>query len=212
MVMALADFPPERMRPTALILNLFVASLTLVNFARTKNVKPKACLPLLLGSLPLAFLGGRYTLHDQLYKTLLAFTLLVAAGRLWMPKKEREEEAGVPVLPGLVVGATIGLLAGLTGTGGGIFLTPWLIFSGWQGARNAAGTSCLFILFNSVAGLVAKPQQLANLPIGLEWLVAGAVAGGLFGSWMGSRRLELAQLRKLLGVVLILAAIKLLIS
>ena len=205
MVMALCDMESAQMRPTALVLNLFVASLTVYRFHKAGHMHPKACIPLLAGSIPLAFLGGATPLSAAVYKALVGVCLAAASARLLFTQPA-DQENGVPPLPGVMTGAVIGLLAGLTGTGGGIFLTPCLIFAGWQGARNAAGTSALFILVNSVSGLAAMPSSLAALPSGMPMYVVAAIAGGLIGSWLGSRRLEIPRLRQVLALVLAVAA------
>ena len=208
MVMALATWPVAQMRPTALVLNIFVATLTVVRFHRAGYVRWKACVPLVLGSVPVAYLATLQPIPDRAYKLLLALCLMVSAGRLLMKQPEQEEK-GIPPLGGFLVGAGIGLLAGLTGTGGGVFLTPLLILACWQGPRAAAGTSAFFIWMNSWAGIIAKPSALADLPPGMPIYVTAGVIGGLLGSWLGSQRLQASRLKQLLAVVLLSVAVKL---
>ena len=103
----------------------------------------------------------------------------------------------------------IGLLAGLSGTGGGIFLTPLLVLAGWTRTHNAAGLSGAFILVNSVSGIAGLMTGGITLPAALPGWIAAVVAGGLIGSWLGARRFSILQLRRVLALVLVIAAVKL---
>jgi uncharacterized membrane protein YfcA len=166
-----------------------------------------------LGSIPLAFIGGGLTLPIGVYKPLAGVVLLVAAGRLaWTAARAAAaEEAAprVPFLPAVGIGGVIGLLSGLVGTGGGIFLTPLLLFAHWSGARAAAGISTAFILANSISGLLGNVAAVAALPPALPiWLLAVA-AGGLAGAEAGARRLGTVGLRRALAAVLVVAGLKL---
>ena len=155
--MALVGIAPETMRPTALALNVFVATIVVVRFWRAGHLPWRQLLPLILGSIPLAFLGGTIDLPGEVYRPLVALVLVVGAWRLatsGSTERPDAEAAGVPPVLGVASGAGIGLLAGLTGTGGGIFLTPLLVLAGWTRTRDAAGLSGAFILANSVSGLV----------------------------------------------------------
>lgn len=212
--MALVGLGPEVMRPTALSLNVLVAAIVVVRFARAGYLAPRPLLPLVAGSMPAAFLGGAIQLPGEIYRPLVGAVLVAAAARLATSQPAATEPPpAVPLLGGVVSGAAIGLLAGLTGTGGGIFLTPLLVLAGWSGARHAAWISGAFILVNSLSGLAgligpggggldALPSQL---PL---WLGVVAV-GGLIGSWLGSARLSILSLRRALAVVLVIAAVKL---
>ena len=153
--MALVGVPAAVMRPTALVLNLFVASIVTVRFAMAGHLPWRSLVPLAIGSVPAAFIGGSIDLPGELYRPLVAAVLVVGAWRLATapPPVDDANRPGVPWIAGIVSGATIGLLAGLTGTGGGIFLTPLLVLAGWTGTRDAAGLSGSFILVNSIAGL-----------------------------------------------------------
>ena len=121
----------------------------------------------------------------------------------------REAMNAVPTLPGLAVGALIGLLAGLLGIGGGILLSPVLLLAGWADARVTAATSAPFILVNSAAGLVNVAGSSGALPAGIGWWILAAVLGGAIGSWVGARHAPEPRLRQALGVVLLLASVKL---
>jgi uncharacterized membrane protein YfcA len=211
--MALVGVAPATMRPTALALNILVASIVTVRFQLAGQVRWRAVLPFLLGSVPFAFVGGALTLPPGVYKPLAGVVLLVAAGRLFLTAGRaaatEEPEPRVPAVPAVLSGAGIGFLSGLVGTGGGIFLTPLLLFVRRSGARAAAGMSSVFILGNSISGLAGNVAAVQGLPGPLPvWLAAVAV-GGLVGAELGARRLGTADLRRALAVVLVIASLKL---
>jgi uncharacterized protein len=209
--MALVGIPAATMRPTALVLNLFVATIVVVRFARVGHLPWRSLIPLAIGSIPTAFIGGSIDLPSELYRFLVAAVLVFGAWRLATvpPPPDDENRPGVPWLPGIVTGAMIGLLAGLTGTGGGIFLTPLLVLAGWTGTRDAAGLSGSFILVNSTAGLAGLLTAGFVLPAELPLWIGAVAAGGLIGSWLGAARYSILNLRRALAFVLLLAAGKL---
>jgi uncharacterized membrane protein YfcA len=209
--MSLVGVAVTVMRPTALVLNLFVATIVVVRFARAGHLPWRNLVPLAAGSIPLAFIGGTIELPGELYRPLVALVLLVGAWRLATTSTATDlaEHPGVPTLPGLVAGATIGLLAGLTGTGGGIFLTPLLVLLAWTGTRDAAGLSGAFILVNSLAGLGGLLIGGFTLPTAIPLWVASVVAGGSIGAWLGAARFSVLGLRRVLAAVLVVAAAKL---
>ena len=208
--MALLGVAPDVMKPTALVLNIAVAIVVTVRFARAGFVQPMALVPFLLGSVPLAFLGGAIHLPPSVYKPLVGAVLLVAAGRFGLMRGQPEEfPLRAPFALAVLSGAALGLLAGLTGTGGGIFLTPLLIAAGWAGTRFAAGSSALFILANSASGLAGAIGSAAELPAAIPLWLAAVAVGGLVGSELGSRRLPAIGVRRALGGVLLIAGLKL---
>jgi uncharacterized protein len=209
--MALVGVAPETMRPTALVLNLFVATIVIVRFARAGHLPWRNLVPLAAGSIPAAFLGGSIDLPGEIYRPLVALVLVAGAVRLATASTvtDDEEHPGVPIIPGVLAGATIGLLAGLTGTGGGIFLTPLLVLASWTGMRDAAGLSGAFILVNSISGLAGLLIGGVSLPSAMPLWVASVAAGGLIGSWIGAARFSILNLRRALALVLLLAAGKL---
>jgi uncharacterized protein len=208
--MAIVGVAPDVMRPTALVLNLFVASIVVVRFSRAGHLPVRHLLPLVAGSVPAAFVGGLVELPGEIYRPLVAIVLLAGAWRLATAGSPEDGAVhGVPVVGGIVAGAAIGLLAGLTGTGGGIFLTPLLVLAGWAATRDAAGLSGAFILANSVSGLAGLATGGVTLPPGLPLWVGAVVAGGLAGSWLGAHRFSILGLRRALAVVLVIAAAKL---
>lgn len=210
--MSVVGMSPAVMRPTALVLNLFVATIVIIRFHRAGALPWRQLVPLAIGSVPAAFLGGVIHLPGELYRPLVAVVLLAGAWRLATATTSVEAEAarpGVPFLPGIAAGAGIGLLAGLSGTGGGIFLTPLLVLAGWTRTRDAAGLSGAFILVNSISGIAGLLTGGITLPDALPAWIGAVVVGGLIGSWFGASRFSILQLRRVLALVLVIAAVKL---
>jgi uncharacterized membrane protein YfcA len=207
--MALFGVPPEVMKPTALTLNIAVAFITTVRFHRAGHFSWSLSWPFIVSSVPLAFIGGAIALPDAVYRVVVGLTLLFAAYRLFWYNDLEQIVVPPPRIAALGSGAAIGFVSGLTGVGGGIFLSPLLLFMGWANFRETAGTSAVFILLNSTAGLFGHISSVESLPpAAFVWAVA-AVAGGLIGSEMGVRRLAEATLRRLLAAVLLVAGLKL---
>jgi uncharacterized membrane protein YfcA len=210
--MSLVGVAQVVMRPTALVLNLFVAAIVIVRFHRAGALPWALLVPLAMGSVPAAFVGGGIDLPGAVYRPLVAAVLLAGAWRLWSARITEAggtQRPGVPWVPGIAAGAGIGLLAGLSGTGGGIFLTPLLVLAGWTRTREAAGLSGAFIGVNSISGLGGLLLGGFSLPDALPLWVVAVVAGGLLGSWLGAARFSILQLRRVLALVLVIAAIKL---
>lgn len=211
--MAFFGAPTPIMRPTALVLNLFVASIATVRFYRAGLFSWERFWPFALGSIPLAIVGGAITLPGHWYRTLVGLVLWTSAVRLWIGPVRRAAEGHAPARAVAVgCGAGIGLLAGLTGTGGGIFLSPLLLFMGWTSIKETGGISAAFILANSLAGLAGSPSSVRHLPPELPIWVVAVVIGGAIGSDLGSRRIGTPVFRRLLGVVLVIAGAKLIFS
>jgi uncharacterized membrane protein YfcA len=209
--MALFNVAPETMRPASLTLNIFVATIALVQFYRAGCFSRSILWPFALASIPAAFLGGWLTLPAHAFKIAVGFVLLFAAGRLvWKPVADSAHP--IPKIPALTCGAAIGLLSGLTGTGGGIFLSPLLLMMGWAETKQSAGVSAAFILVNSVAGIIGLLTKPVTFPPRLPYWIVAAVVGGLIGSELGRRRLTNPTLRRLLAVVLVIAALKLILT
>lgn len=212
-LMALFGIPEPTMRPTAFALNILVASITLFRFYRAGAFSWATFWPFAVGAVPIAYAGGKIELPAHTYNPIVGVVLIVAALRLVTSFKSVADKPlrKPPLVAAVPVGAAIGLLSGLTGTGGGIFLSPVLILMHWSDARKTAGVSAAFILVNSIAGLSGKLTESAALPHSIWlWLIAVA-AGGLLGSTLGSRRFDLLTLRRLLAVVLFAAGVKLLL-
>jgi uncharacterized protein len=209
-VMALAGLAPAVMRPSALVLNLIVAAIAAVRFARAGHFCWRLFWPFAVASIPFAFLGGAITLPDAVYRRLLGVVLLFAAYRLWRVFGGGGSLRTPSLLTALLWGAAIGMLSGLTGVGGGIFLSPLLLLARWAEPKPTAAVSAAFIWVNSFAGLLAKPASLAALPPGIPLWAIAAAAGGILGASLGSRRLPGLALRRLLALVLLVAGGKLL--
>jgi uncharacterized membrane protein YfcA len=209
--MALVGVAPETMRPTALVLNICVASFAVVRFWRAGLVDPRLVLWLAIGAAPFAFLGGAVTLPGDLYRPLVGVVLMAAAARLLLPiafAANREPRRPSPFIAA-PTGAAIGFLSGLTGTGGGIFLSPILLFRGWAATRNASGVAVTFILCNSVFGLLGNLASVQRLPAALPLYIGAVLLGALVGTALGIKRLPSAMILKALGVVLVIAGLKL---
>lgn len=209
-VMAFLAVAPEVTRPTALVLNLFVASIAAVQFCRAGYFSWKLFWPFAAASVPFAFIGGMIKLPTSVYKVFLGLVLLFAAFRLaWKFASDSEQTKEPKLWVALIIGAAIGLLSGLVGVGGGIFLTPILLLMRWSGPKTAAGNSALFIFVNSIAGLAGNYTQVSVLPPAAWFWIIAAIAGGVIGSLLGAKRFESITLRRVLATVLLFAAVKL---
>ncbi len=209
--MALAGLAPDAMKPAALCMNILVATITVIRFYRVGAFSWAKLWPFLIGSIPAAYVGGAMHLPVLAYRPLVGLILLWAAFRLFMiGMKESEKPIRTPPLHvAILVGVGIGLLSGLTGTGGGIFLSPVLILMHWAGTRETAGISAAFILCNSISGLTGNVMSVGLLPPFIYLWIAAAGVGGLIGAGLGSKRFDPMLLRRLLAVVLVIAGFKL---
>jgi hypothetical protein len=211
-VMSLFSLAPEVIRPTALVLNILVACLSSWQFWRAGHFSWSQFWPFALPAVPLAFVGGYLSLPSTAFKVLVGLVLVASAARLLMRPPEDLKKGDPPRSVSLAIGGGIGLLSGLTGTGGGIFLTPILLFNQWARTKPAAAYSAFFILFNSIAGLLGNLSSTKNFPVPALALLAAAGIGGAAGSYLGSRRLAPAVIKRLLAMVLLTAAVKLILT
>jgi uncharacterized protein len=210
--MALFGVAPEVMKPTALALNLLVASIASFKFYRAGHFSWPTFWPFALTSVPLAFVGGGIALPVTVYRPLLGAVLLYSAARFTFGFRGTDQTRPIPLWAALALGAIIGLLSGLTGVGGGIFLSPVLLLMRWAPIRTTAAVSATFILVNSAAGLAGHLSSVGQLhPMVAVWAAIAGV-GGWIGSELGSRRLPPAILRGLLAAVLIIAGVKLIFT
>ena len=208
-VMALVGVAPAVMKPTALILNVLVAAIASTLYWRAGAFSWKTFWPFAVTSIPASFLGGWLSVPASIYGIIVAVILIYAAVRLLATASGQEEQVTrVPVFAALVTGAVIGLLSGLVGVGGGIFLTPLLLFCRWSTARIAAGVSAVFILVNSVAGLAGHAVVAGNLPTGMPIFASAVAIGGSIGATYGSRRANPIVMRRVLAVVLVVASVR----
>lgn len=216
--MTLLGFAPEQVRPTALALNLLVGGIGLFRWWRGGHVRWRNVLPFVLASAPAAFFSAQIRLPKESWSLLLGIVLLVAAIGVFRHASRAEAEDAatqgrkVPWLAGLVVGAAIGVLSGLTGTGGAIFLTPLLLFAHWMPTREASGTSVAFVWINSLTGLAGLLHSGQSLPTMLPLWLGVVALGALLGTQLGLQWLPVRGLRRALGVVLLIAAAKLLFA
>ncbi len=212
--MALFSVAPETMKPTALALNLLVAGFGTWRYWRRGLSNWRLVLAFAATATPAAFIGGAIHLPDIAYKPLVGFLLLAAAARLlWHPKRLAERETKAPPLwVSLPAGAVLGLLAGLTGTGGGIFLSPLIILNAWEEPRRTSGVVAAFIFLNSLAGLAGNAASVGHLPRELPIFLVAVGLGALIGTWLGVERLPRPWLLRTLGAVLIVAGAKLLFT
>ena len=210
--MALFGVAPATMKPTALVMNIVVATVGAIRFTRARAVPWRLLLWLCLGSVPAAFVGGRIGLPPKVFQPVLGFLLVLAAARLWIP--DRSVAQRLPPGPSWLVGigAALGFVAGLTGIGGGIFLSPVVILSGWEEPRRAGGAAVVFILVNSLLGLLGHLSVAVQIPPVAGVLAAVALVGGLIGSWAGVNKLKPLVLRRVHSIVLVVSSIKLIVD
>lgn len=210
--MALLGYAPDSIKPTALVLNTLVSLVVSWRFIRDKHFDWPLFWPFALSAVPMAMVGGYLTLPRALFEYLLGALLLIAGGLSLLRRPPDDQAVRPPRKPvALVWGAIIGLLSGLTGVGGGVLITPLLLFCRWSSMRAAASVSALFILCNSIAALAGHWSAADHLPHGIGFLALMAVLGGWFGARLGSRWLTPRQIQVLLGAVLILASLRLLL-
>ncbi len=209
-LMALFSFPQEVMKPTALLLNLFVAGISFFHYWRSGHFNGKLFIVFAVGSIPLSFYGGTINTDPKIYKIILGILLLFAIARMLnLFGKESKETRPVGWLPGILTGAAIGFFSGLIGIGGGIILSPVIILMRWGKMKEAAAVSALFIWVNSAAGMAGQIQQGVTLDASSWWMVLIAVIGGFAGGYIGSQKMRNKGLTWLLAVVLLLASVKL---
>lgn len=212
-LMAIYGFAPEVMKPSALILNLFVSLTSFIMFYKGGHFKWKLFLPFALASIPFSFLGGTITLDAAIYKKVLGVLLLFPVARFFFYPNTRDADLkSSNFIISLLIGAIIGFLSGLIGIGGGIILSPVLLLLNWTNQKQTAAISALFIFVNSIAGLagqLSKGIQIDNTVFGF---IAIAFIGGLGGAWLGSLRLNQLYLKYTLAIVLLMASVKLILT
>lgn len=211
-VMSLFGLAPEVIKPTALILNILVACVGAWQFWRAGHFSWRLFWPFAVLAIPMAFVGGYVNLPTHVFKVLVGVILLFTATRFLFspPADSVNQEPPRPLA--IVLGGGLGLLSGLTGTGGGIFLTPLLLFMRWAKAKPAAGVSAFFILANSISGLLGNISSTRYFPRYAILLAVAALIGGTVGSYYGSQRLEHTTIKRLLAIVLLIAGAKLIFT
>lgn len=226
-ILSLYGVSPAEMATSALVLNVLVAGIAALTYLRAGHLSWRLAWPFAVTSVPAAYLGGLLHVSPRAYAILLAMALAFAAFRLWLGPAEAKAAAGrmasdgrahgefsptrtssnpVRLPTALASGAAIGMLSGIVGVGGGIFLSPLMILAGWAGAKETAAVSAAFIVVNSIAGLAGRAARDALVLGDLAPLVAAAFAGGLAGAWVGARRLLPIHVRRVLAATLLFVA------
>ena len=209
-LMAIFSFAPETMKPTALLLNLFVAAIAFYHYYKKGHFNKKLFLSFAIASIPMAFLGGTIDVDASIYKKVLGVLLVFAILKMLnVIGKESPFIKDVKIWQGLLVGGIIGFFSGLIGIGGGIILSPVILLLHWGKMKEAAAVSALFIWVNSAAGLFGQLSSGVTLTSQSFVLVGFALLGGFFGSYLGSHKFNNKHLRQVLAFVLIIASFKL---
>jgi uncharacterized membrane protein YfcA len=211
-VMTLFALTPNVIKPAALVLNILVASIGTWQFWRAGHFSWRLFWPFAVLAIPMAFVGGYTNLPAHMFKVLVGIVLVLSAALFLFRPANDTVDREPKLIEAIPVGGALGLLAGLTGTGGGIFLTPLLLLMRWARTKTVAATSALFILVNSIAGLLGNLSSTRNLPSFAFVLVGAAVIGGTAGSYFGSWRFNHIVIKRLLAVVLLIAGLKLIFA
>ena len=209
-LMTLLSMPIATIKPVALMLNIAVSLIAFIQFYRSGFFNKKLFIPLAIASVPAAYAGGLLSIDPHLYKQLLGGLLFISAIRLAMPlKKEVIVVQHFNIVLVVMIGASIGFLSGMIGIGGGIILSPLLILVRYSDVKTTSGISALFIFVNSIAGLLGQMNQGIEFSSSMSVMIAVAIAGGLIGSYIGARQLNISMLKKVLAGVLFIASLKL---
>lgn len=213
-VMGLFGVDPAIMKPTALVLNILVSIIGTYKFYRAGHFSWKLFWPFALTSIPMAFLGGRLNLSFDVYNLIVGVILVFSSLRLFVTARSAGEQniTSPKIWVALIAGSVIGFLSGLTGVGGGIFLSPLLLLLNWAGAKPTAAVSAAFILVNSISGLLGHWTSVTVLPPQILIWGATVLVGGWIGAELGSKRLANPVYRQLLAIVLVVASIKMILT
>jgi uncharacterized protein len=209
-LMVIFAFPISIIKPTALLLNLFVSGISFFFYYRKNFFKAKLFYPFALTSVPAAFIGGMIPIENRIYKIVLAFVLILAAMRLFGFFNSKEKESvGLNIPLAMGIGLAIGFLSGMLGIGGGVILSPIILLLGWATLKETAAVSSLFILVNSISGLLGFFATGKKFPDESFYLIPIAVFGGILGAYYGSSRFSNKTLKYVLATVILLASVKL---
>lgn len=212
-IMALVGVAPAVMKPSALTLNILVSLIAVYQFYRAGAFSWRIFLPLAIASIPFAYIGGTMTLPAHWYRPLIGLVLIYSVFYSWMRSYQKNHcdvhTASTPIL--MLTGAILGLLSGLTGVGGGIFLSPLLLRMNWAPVRVISGVAAMFILVNSISGLLGVLSHQPRLSPDLPYWALAVMAGGFIGAHLGSRRLNVALIQRFLSVVLLISGLKMLL-
>lgn len=206
-IFGLLDMAPAQIKPTVLALNVVVGCVAVYKFSRAGHFSWRLTWPFILTSIPFSFLGGLITLPTPVYRLLVGVVLVYASLRMLfdVPAKKNTEPGFPSVWISLLLGAGIGFTGGLIGMGGGVLLSPILLLTNWAGPQLTAGTIAIFVLVNSISGLLGHWSASPDLPSQLPIWAGVALVGGWIGAEIGSRRLSATTIRRMLGVILLLA-------
>lgn len=208
-MMALLGVEAALMKPSALILNIFVSMTAFIQYYRGGHFRWHLFWPFAIASVPMSFVGAGLPMTDTLYKKLLALALLIAIVRMLIQPSERTTIKQSPLWASMLIGGVIGLLSGMLGIGGGIILTPIMLVMNWGRVKEVAAASALFIFVNSLSGFASLLLKgYTPNPQTFYWLTA-AMVGGFAGAYLGSRKFNVSTLRYILAFVLVIACIKL---
>jgi len=212
-IMSFMGTPIHMIRPIGLSLNIIVSSIASYRFFKYRFLNLSVLIPTVIGSIPAAFVGGYIDLPIHFFRPLLGAVLIIAGLQLIFNFIHQQDSLQkVNFLLAFMLGALIGLISGLTGTGGGIFLSPLIIFMGWTTIRGASGTAAIFILCNSIAGLAGNYSSLGHMPPTIILFSFTVLLGVLIGTQLGIKQINPQGLKKILGVVLIIAAMKFILT
>ncbi|TWI00592.1 hypothetical protein IQ05_01248 [Flavobacterium tiangeerense] len=209
-LMALYGVAPEEMKPTALMLNLFVSLTSFLQYYRRGYFIQKLFLPIAAASVPLAFIGGMITVEASIYKRILGVLLLFPILRFFFFKNVADKDLKPSNLTiSIVIGGIIGLLSGMIGIGGGIILSPILLLLQWSNQKQTAAISAAFIFVNSIAGLSGMLTQGISFNANMALYIVIAFSGGLLGAYFGAKKFNQNVLKYVLALVLLVASYKL---
>jgi uncharacterized membrane protein YfcA len=213
-LMALLSFAPETIKPTSLILNIIVATIASIKYIKEGCYDKKILLPFIISSIPMAFLGGYISLNPKYFKLVAGLFLVISALLLLIREYSKSKESEIIKMPlpyGLGIGAVIGIISGLIGVGGGIFLSPIIISANWTTVKKASGVAALFILCNSLAGLSGHLAGLNKVDHYIIYWIPAVILGGLLGSHLGTVKLNNKIIIACLFLVLLTAGLKFLL-
>lgn len=212
-LMALFSYAPDVMRPTALMLNIFVATTSFIQYYRGAHFRWRLFWPFAIASVPAAFVGGLMQIDAHLYKIILGILLLFSVIRLGGLKfNDNAPQRKQHFFASVFIGAIIGILSGMIGIGGGIILSPVILLLHWGNMKQTAAVSALFILVNSISGMAGLVTKGVHFSPDMAWMIVIAFSGGLLGSYLGSMKVGNKVLRQTLAVVLLVASVKLLFT